>query len=306
MSAPPQRPFISAAFCSRDRSPSLLRALLSVLDQGWPMDRLELVVVDDASTDDTALAVDLLFRGLHARGYRGHKLETQTAPLGAGNARRRSLALASPEADWVLHIDDDAVMRPGALDRLVRAGEADPKSGIIGPRLVYLSRPDLLCMGAQRLHRWSGRYSMSDPAARTECDFLNGTCLLVRGKALREMGPLYDGFVRCHEDVELCLAIQDLGWRNYYCPEAVVYHDVPVGLDARGREYFIYRNKAIIFRRHLRPPQLWTALATHLSAAQAKAYVDAWRKGILGEKAADIAAAFRDAWRDVRGPRPGA
>lgn len=293
---------VSVSICTLNRAASLARCLESVLEQGWPADQLEFVVLDDGSSDGTSAAAASFFDRARSRGCSRLRLLRNDRPAGLTAARSRALEAVSADADWVLHIDDDCVLAPGALASLAEAGETEG-AGVVAPRLVFLSRPDLLCQSANFVGGWTARYRSSDPPRTTECDWVNGTCLLVRAAALKRLGRLYDGYYMLHEDVELCLAVKALGFKVLYAPAARAFHDAPLELRRDGRLYYLYRNKAVVIRRHFPPPRRWTALGFHLTAGFAKALFDSLRRGRLAQEAGEIAAGFRDAALDRRGPR---
>ena len=238
-----------------------MRLLDSVLSQGHPPERTELTVIDDASTDGTSKAVQEMFESLKGRGFRRLSLERNEPARGVWGARVQSLRAAAG-ADWVLAVDDDAVLSPGALARLLEAG-GEPSAGLLGPRIVFLSRPELLFSGANYIGRWTGRFWSRDAASAVECDWVNGTAVLVRGELLR--GPLEfcPDYQSHYWEADLCLQARDAGYRVVYVPSAEARHDTSLELLRPERLYYLYRNKYILFRRRFRGARRGTAILFH-------------------------------------------
>ena len=107
-----ERPLVSVYLPTRNRAASVERAIRSVLQQDYP--RFELLVVDDASTDDTAALLDRLSSGdARLRFFR------QREPRGAGVAR--NVAIREARGEFVTGLDDDDLMLPHRLTSLIGA-----------------------------------------------------------------------------------------------------------------------------------------------------------------------------------------
>ena len=133
-------------------------------------------------------------------------------------------------------------MTPGALEALVAAGDADPRSAILGPRLVLpdgstqLSRQrfptvsDALLSGAlisprgQRVGRRLGLPGYWDPSRPAVVHWLAGAFLLVRRSAWDQIGGFAADQWMYAEDLDLCWRATRHGWRVRYEPAAVVHH----------------------------------------------------------------------------------
>jgi glycosyltransferase involved in cell wall biosynthesis len=106
---------------THDRGDRLVRAARSVLDQDYP--ELELVIVDDASTDDTPATTARLAEDPRVTVVRNE------VSLGPGGARNRALEVAS--GDLLSFCDDDDAWLPGAAAALVDRLQADPGVAVV-------------------------------------------------------------------------------------------------------------------------------------------------------------------------------
>src|SRR5262245_31802290 len=100
----PQEPEVSVVIPTRNRLRLLTLALASVLDQRDV--RLEVIVIDEASTDDVAAAIASL-------GDSRVRLVRHAPAQGMGAARNRGIAEAA--GDWIAFLDDDDVWAPDKL-----------------------------------------------------------------------------------------------------------------------------------------------------------------------------------------------
>jgi glycosyltransferase involved in cell wall biosynthesis len=124
------KPLVSAVVTTHNRASLLPRALNSVLEQSYP--NLELVVVDDGSTDDTEAVVDR---------YRNHivlKYLKNAAPEGACSARNSGIREA--QGEFVAGLDDDDEWHPERITRLLEINRDDFSCLTSDVRMVYPNR----------------------------------------------------------------------------------------------------------------------------------------------------------------------
>lgn len=119
MKSPPAGPSVSVVIPTRNRGHLVGRAVGSVLRQTFP--DLEVVVVDDASDDDTGVVLGRL----DDPRFRYHRLD---APAGASAAR--NLGMARATGAHLAFLDSDDEWLPEKLERQLRALTADEGAGI--------------------------------------------------------------------------------------------------------------------------------------------------------------------------------
>lgn len=105
----------------------MLEGLLANYDQ----ELLEIIVVDDASTDQTAGIVSGF-----AQRHPKIKLIQRTPPCGVGRALKQGFARVSPAAQYILSMDSDFVENVGQVRALIDAVENNDCDGVIGSRFV--------------------------------------------------------------------------------------------------------------------------------------------------------------------------
>ena len=180
----------------------------------------EVIVVDDASPDDSAATLAQI-DGLH--------LLRNASNLGfIGSCRAGALAA---RGEFMLFLNNDTQVTDGWLDALLRCFAERADCGIAGSRLVY---PDGRLQEAGGLvfadgRCWNmGRFEPRDAPTfryRRETDYVSGAALLIR----REVYQRVDGFdmrykPAYYEDTDLAFAIRQIGLRVYYEPTSTVIH----------------------------------------------------------------------------------
>src|SRR5690606_29088553 len=188
-----------------------LSAALESLSAAPPSTPGEIVVVDNASTDDVS--------GLVRGRFPGVRLIEAGANLGF--ARGVNLGIRNSSSDYVLLLNPDTTVPPGAIDRLVAALQQAPDVGAIGPRLVDGTGRAELSFGrmyspVSELRRkvWLGMQARGVPFVQAaieratsrerDVEWVSGACLLVRRSAGEGVGWLDERYFLYAEDVDFC------------------------------------------------------------------------------------------------------
>ncbi len=222
---------LSVIYVSYNSGAEILASLASLRAAG-SRHALELIAVDNASRDDSVARL---------RAAAGLALIENSVNL--GYARAVNLGLAAATGDYVLVLNPDVTVAPGALDALVDFMDAHPRAGIAGAKLlnpdgslqhscrsfytfwtVLLRRTPL---GKLLPRSRALRHHLMldfDHAADRQVDWVVGACMLVRPQAVAEVGPMDPRFFLYFEDVDWCYRMQTRGWQVWYVPGSVMTH----------------------------------------------------------------------------------
>ncbi|MHB1005800.1 MAG: glycosyltransferase family 2 protein [Chloroflexota bacterium] len=240
----------------------LLRACLrSVVASEGEFD-YEVIVVDNRSSDGSAVMVRREFP----------EMQAILSPVNGGYAYGNNLGLARASGRYVLLLNPDTELPPTALADMLTYLDLRPWAGAAGPKLVRADGSlDLACrrsfptpevslyrmLGLSRLFprsRRFGRYNLTylDPDVPTEVDSVVGAFMLMRGKALEQVGLLDESFFMYGEDLDMAFRLKQVGWRILYNPAVVVLHRK--GESSKQRKvsttYEFYRAMLVFYRKH--------------------------------------------------------
>ena len=220
-------PLVSVVICTHDRADRLDAAIRSVLRQDAPGVELELLVVDNASTDATARVVRARATDPRVRCLREPRL---------GLCHARNTGARAARGRYVAYLDDDAVAQRGWLAAIVRAFAIEPEPGIVGGRVTPLwegTRPAWLSDDialSLTIVDWSAAPFLIRDVRR---HWLVGANLAVRKSVLESIGGFRSSLDRVGNvmlsggDVFLQAEIIARGYPCLYEPAMAVTHAVP-------------------------------------------------------------------------------
>lgn len=184
---------------------TLLPCLHSLLQLRYPADRMELIVVDNASTDATAAILE---------GVRDQLRVLREDKRGPAAARNRGIRAA--RGDCIALTDADCVVDPDWLAELVRP-LADPEVGISGGRIRSVQPCNRIERFGERIHDHRRALEELVPPYAISMNWAS------RRAVLLDVG-LFDETLLRDEDVDLAWRIRAAGFRLVYRASALVYH----------------------------------------------------------------------------------
>jgi GT2 family glycosyltransferase len=253
----------------------LMRNCLSSLYASSGPIRFSVVVVDNSSTDGSVQMVREEFPQVYVIAN-----EENVGYPAANNQGLRSLGVTGDEAPrYALLLNPDTELPPLALAQLVAFLDENADVGVVGPKLVLPDGSlDLACrrgfpspavsiyhfLGLSRLFPASatfGRYNMTflDENEMADVDSVVGAFMLLRTKAIRDVGLLDERFFMYGEDLDWAKRIKDAGWRVVYNPAVTVLHVKRASSrqNRRKAQYEFYRAMPIFYYKHYRRETPW-------------------------------------------------
>lgn len=199
---------------------ALTRACLASIAEHAGDVPMEVIVVDDESTDDTR-AVLAEVAGLRSFRNESNRGFIDSCNRGAGEAR----------GEYLVFLNNDTTVTPGWLESLLDTFRAFDDAGLVGAKLVY---PDgrLQEAGGIIFNDASGwNYGRGDDPDRPEynfvreADYCSGACIAVRRRVFDELGRFDERYRPAYyEDTDLAFKVREAGLRVYYQPACTIVH----------------------------------------------------------------------------------
>jgi N-acetylglucosaminyl-diphospho-decaprenol L-rhamnosyltransferase len=176
-------------------------------------DDVPVIVVDNASTDDTVAVAEgwgaRVIRNAHNEGY----------------GRANNVGARAADAEFILVVNPDCIVDKGAVAALVDAARRYPDAAFFAPQIVEPSgrvfyQPRSLL--ATSLTNPDGKLVL--PEGEACAPFFSGACFLMRRDVFLKLGGFDDNIFLFYEDDDLCRRVADSGSALIYVPQAVVRH----------------------------------------------------------------------------------
>jgi GT2 family glycosyltransferase len=223
---------------------------------------LEVLVVDNASPASLASL---------PRRFAGLRLIRND--LNRGFALACNQGIAESSGDFVLLLNDDTELEPGALRAFVEALVSHPSWGACQAKLLLMADPakldtagSFLTATGFLLHRGAnepeGRFTLSD-----EVFTAKGAALLLRRRALAEVGAFDPDFFAYFEESDLCWRLWLGGWEVGFAADARVRHkrgSTASNLPAPFVQFHSFKNRICSLLKNVGPRQLACMLPLHL------------------------------------------
>ena len=251
-----EAPDVSILLVLYNQAPLTLLCLQSIAQTVPHGASAEIVIVDNASSDDTGLLLSRVDGAVVIRNSDNkHFLHGVNQALAVARGRD------------VLLLNNDAQLQPGTLQAARRTLHSAPDIGAVGGRIILpdgtlqeagsIVWQDGTCVGYGR----GRRPDEAEFQFRRPVDFCSGAFLLVRGDLMRSLGGLDPAFAPAYyEEVDLCMRLRQAGARILYDPEAAIMHfefgssassDAAFELQRRNHTLFASRHATWLQQHHL-------------------------------------------------------
>jgi hypothetical protein len=245
---------VSFVISTYNRRAVLLETLDRVKSCGLPKSDFEILLVDNASPDDTAAAV--------AESHPDIRLFPLHQNLGPC---AKNIAIPESRGQYIIFLDDDSFPQPPSIQKMIQHFERDPS---LGAAVFTITLPD----GSQECSAYP--------------DVFIGCGTGFRREALLQVGGLPTDFFMQAEEYDLSLRLLDAGWRVQTFDDLQVSHLKTPGARYNERvTQFDVRNNLVLLTRHF--PEEWLVpfamdwMKRYYMIASTKGHTKAYLKGLV-------------------------
>jgi len=184
---------------------------------------VELIFVDNGSTDGTPAYLERLAR-------ENQRVKVIRNPKNLGFAAACNQGLAAAEGDFLLLLNNDTVVTPGWLTRMLAATAIDRKIGLVGPRSNDVAGPQAVeevpyGEDLDAMRRFAAEFALQHAGEGHEEDFAIGFCLLITRAVVDRIGGFDTRYgLGNFEDSDFCLRARLAGFRVWICDDVFIHH----------------------------------------------------------------------------------
>lgn len=247
------------------------------------------IVIDNGSSDGSAHAIRAQYPEVCLIENQKNLGFVEGNNVGIKRAKRYG-------ADYAFLLNNDTIVAPETLDRLVEVVERYPNAGALGPTIYYFDQPEIIWSagGAIDWNRGSTQMLGLDEleqgqfgADPRKVDFVTGCAMLIRMSTFDRVGELDSRFFAYYEETEWCVRAARAGYEILHVPTAKVWHKISPSEQVKSPvvHYYMTRNRLLF-----------------LKSTNAK--LSAWINTLFGEYLWILLNwSLRPKWRDMRGQR---
>ena len=211
----------------------IITKCLNELIPAIPFERSEIIVVDNASGDETLEILESFKDKI--------KIISLNNNIGFAGGINRGISIS--EGEIILIINPDLIINYECLNGMIDFLSGPEKVGAVAPRLLYLNgekQPScrrypilraILCNRITLIKRIMGdkvidEFLMADAdnSQPVEVEWVIGACILFRRKALQDVGLFDKEFFLYYEDADWCYRARKMGWKVFYLPKFAATH----------------------------------------------------------------------------------
>lgn len=232
--------------------PKITEDLLRSLEEVNTYSNLEIIVVDNGSKPDPV-------PGWIARYPR---VKFVRSDQNTGFAGGNNIGIKHTSGEYLFLINNDTEVTADLIGKLVATMEANPKIGMISPKIHYFDQPGML--------QYTGYTPMNYYTARNACigqfeqdrgqydslsgvtGYAHGAAMMIRREALEKAGVMAENYFLYYEELDWCERIRNAGYEIHVDLSALIYHkeSVAVGKRSALKEFFMNRNRILFIRKN--------------------------------------------------------
>lgn len=296
------------------RTPDLvvdcLRSLATQVDPA----RHEVIVVDNASPDDSADRVE------HAISTEGWSpwARVVRSPINGGFAAGNNVGIKATQAGIVILLNSDTIVRAGALSGILDAMAARPALGLLGPQLewpdgtpqisTFRFRTPLTELIATGRLGFLGRLFPGHVVAReldrpaNDLDWVSFACVAIRRDVFDRVGLLDETYFMYFEDMDLCRHARQAGFKVGYEPTAHVVHLRGGTSDVKKKTAERKRRPGYYYAARSRYFRAWYGMGGFVLANLM--WTLGWMLATIRGKSRAVRSEWRDIWASPVSGRP--
>ncbi|MGD0644137.1 MAG: glycosyltransferase family 2 protein [Candidatus Bathyarchaeia archaeon] len=213
-----ERPMVSIITVSMNGKKWLKGLFNSIIASNYPEDKLEIIFVDNGSTDGSVEIV----RSIFGDDSKRITIIKNTRNLGWSPANNQGMNLA--QGKIIVCISNDMVVDRDWIKEIVNIMEADDNVGMVQCNSLSMWDRETPDSGMNYLDRFGYSYSYASSKKNYEVFFAEGMAFAIKKEVIDKVGVFDDYFFMEYDDMDLSWRVRLCGYKVFFVPTAKVYH----------------------------------------------------------------------------------
>lgn len=228
-------------------------------------DNFEIIVADNGSTDDSVIQIDNFLLSFESKfKVLNYKLRDNLGFAGGNNyVLRQNFQFPNSKPEYILLLNNDTIVSPNFLKKIVSVAESDKKIGIAGPIIYFYDKPDHINSAGSKVNWLMNKgnylgYNEKDGGQFGDkpykVDYVSGACLLIKKEVIDKMGLIPEEYFLYYEDTDWNFQAKKAGYKSVLVPGAKIWHKESASAKKIGAKYIYYHvRNGILFNRRCAP-----------------------------------------------------
>jgi GT2 family glycosyltransferase/Tfp pilus assembly protein PilF len=220
-----QHPFISIVILTRNQLKYTKKCIESIVTH--TKETFEIILIDNGSTDGTIEYFESELTKLISED----RLQVIKNNENLGFAKGNNQGMAAARGNYILLMNNDVVVTPGWLSKMIKCAEKSPMIGIVGPKSNYVSGPQLVrkvsydTKDLNGLERFSAEFAKNNSQKATPFWRVVGFCMLIKKAVIDKIGGLDGRYgLGNFEDDDFSLRATLAGYESRIANDCFVHH----------------------------------------------------------------------------------
>jgi len=251
------------------KTPELTIDCIESLQSTGALNCSQVSLIDNHSMDHSMSEIEAHINTLALQ----NSVSLHESPINGGFSAGNNIGIKKASSEYVLLLNSDTLVRPGAIELLVKTLEDNPEIGMASPRLEWLDgAPQESCFRFHRPINELIRSAATGPITKlfkryevplevsnevSSPEWTSFACVLIRRQVFEDIGLLDEEFFMYFEDVDFCKRAYKVGWKIIHNPAAHVVHlrggSSPVKSQAAKKKRlprYFYESRARYYFKH--------------------------------------------------------
>jgi GT2 family glycosyltransferase len=190
-----------------------------------------------------------------------------------GNNIGIEFSMSYLDPDFIFLLNNDTVIRPDTLTKIVNTIKRNNKIGIIGPKICYYDESDIIWSSGGFVNKFTGGIGhrgmgkhVSYHQGLEQVDYITGCALMINADIIREIGLLDERYFLYFEETDWNMRCQKHGYVIVCDNNAIIYHKPSTSFKKIPslKHYYLYRNKPLFIKNNIKTRNMPIFIFTYL------------------------------------------
>lgn len=246
-------PFVSVIFPNFNGGTEPQECIASIGKLNYPKNKLEIIMVDNASTDGSCKKIEKEFKQVIIIKNKSN----------LGFAKAINQGIKKSKGSYLFVTNDDIVFEKKSIKNLVDYATKNKKAGILSGKIYLKSNRQKLSADGYKINKWTGDIKIyRTPEKLKEPEWVPGCAMLIKKAVVKKIGLFDTNFSHSFEDVDYCFRARKKNFKIVYLPQAKFWHGdgTTSNKNLKLKHYHWYQGKLLYAFKNLPTPNVLSIL----------------------------------------------